>query len=92
MPGSFRISQDFIREAMQSDGVRGELRKKADAKARRVNQLGTEEGVEMEATVSEGTRPKGRPYARIESPRVDQEWGNRNTARRRILGRVAEEK
>lgn len=88
----FRASNELIVKAMQSRKTRAELRKMADRKARRVNQIGSAEKVEMNATVTEGTRPKGRPYARVESKRVDQEWGNRNTKRRRILGRVAEER
>lgn len=86
-----RISRELIVEAMQSQGVRGELRKKADKLAARVDSLGANEGVEMEPHVTEGTRPKGRPYARVESENVDQEWGDRWTERRRVLGRVAEE-
>lgn len=90
MPSKLRLSREYITEAMQSEGVRGELKKKADALAQRANQIGVGEDVEMEATVAEGTRPQGRPFARVESPRVGQEWGNRDFARRRILGRTAE--
>ncbi len=91
MAARVRISYEFIRDAMQSQGVRDSLRKKADELASRVDSLGSSEGVEMETNVSEGTRPKGRPYARVESENVDQEWGDRYTERRRILGRAAEE-
>ena len=85
-----RFSYEFIRDAMQSEGVRGELKKKADEMARRVNTLGDSEGVEMDAKVRELTRPKGRPEARVESEQVSQEWGNRTVKRRRIMGRAAE--
>ena len=44
----------------------------------------------MEASVESGTRPKGRPFSYVVSNNVDQEWGDRYTERRRILGRVAE--
>lgn len=86
-----RISYEFVREAMQSSGVRAALRKKADGLATRVDAVGSSEGVAMNAKVSEGTRPKGRPFARVESDQVSQEWGSRDSERRRILGRVAEE-
>lgn len=86
-----RISRDLIVKAMQSAETRAALRKKADQLATRVDALGGSEGVTMNAAVSEGTRPKGRPYARVSSENVGQEWGDRYTERRRILGRVAEE-
>jgi hypothetical protein len=86
-----RISYQLVREAMQSKPVRAALRAKAEKKARRADSLGSAEGVKIDAKVSEGTRPKGRPYARVTSANVGQEWGDRETERRRILGRVAEE-
>lgn len=86
-----RISYEFVREAMQSGAVRASLRAKADKVATRADALGSSEGVKIDAKVSDGTRPKGRPYSRVESPNVSQEWGDRDTERRRILGRVAEE-
>lgn len=85
------ISRELIVGAMQSNEVRAALREKADRLAVRADQLGASEGVEMESRVTEGTRPKGRPYAHVESDNIDQEWGDRYTERRRILGRVAEE-
>lgn len=86
-----RISSEFIVGAMQSQPVREALRKKAEKLSGRADSLGQSEGVDINARVSEGTRPKGRPYARVESDNVSQEWGNREYERRRILGRVAEE-
>lgn len=83
-------SYGLIGEAMRSDAVRAGLR------ARALKVQGTAEGlaraddVELESRVTEGTRPKGRPYARVESSNVDQEYGSSTTARRRILGRSAE--
>lgn len=84
------ISRDLIVEAMQSQPTRDALEKKARELASRADALGASEGVEIEASVSSGTRPKGRPFSRVESSNVDQEWGDRYTERRRILGRVAE--
>ena len=86
-----RISRDLIVKAMQSDPVREALAKKAETLRTRADALGSQEGVEMEARVESGTRPKGRPYSNVVSNNVDQEWGDRYTERRRILGRVAEE-
>lgn len=77
--------------AMQSDPVRAALEAKARKLASRADSLGTSEGVDMSCTVDSGTRPKGRPYSRVLSENVSQEWGDRSTERHRILGRVAEE-
>lgn len=88
---SVRISRDLIVQAMQSAETRAALEEKAYKLANRADTLGAQEGVEMETRVEEGTRPKGRPFANVVSDNVDQEWGDRYTERRRILGRVAEE-
>ena len=85
-----RISYEFIRDAMQSAPVRDALKAKAERLRTRVDSIGSSEGVEMEARVESGTRPKGRPFSNVVSENVDQEWGDRYTERRRILGRVAE--
>ena len=83
-----RISSDLIEQAMQSKVVREALAAKARTLASRANSLGSSGGVDMNANVREGTRPKGRPFANVESPNVSQEWGDSNTERRRILGRT----
>jgi hypothetical protein len=88
---TIRISSDLIVEAMRSKVTRAALRAKAEKLANRADSLGASEGVEINARVKEGTRPKGRPYARVESDNVSQEYGDREYERRRILGRVAEE-
>lgn len=84
------ISSQFVREAMQKPAVRKALAAKAREKQSRAEGLAASEGVELESSVVEGTRPKGRPYARVTSRNVGQEWGDSKTARRRILGRTAE--
>lgn len=86
-----RITRASTVAAMQSTATRMALRLEAERRAARANALGSSEGVKIDAKVSEGTRPKGRPYARVESTNVGQEYGDRKTERRRILGRVAEE-
>jgi hypothetical protein len=84
------ITPDYIREAMQHPVVRAALAKKAREKQARAEQIAASEGVELESEVVEGTRPKGRPYVRVQSRNVGQEWGDSKTVRRRILGRAAE--
>lgn len=88
---TLRINSELIVKAMQSDGVRKELRKFAQRKAAQVDQIGASENVNMNSYLEEGTRPKGRPFVKILSEQVDQEWGSRDSERRRIMGRAAEE-
>ena len=84
-----RITPEFIQAAAQSEGVRKVLAERRDRLARAAEALAASEDVEGEVSTSEGTRPKGRPYARVEFDNVDQEWGTSKTRRRRILGRAA---
>ena len=86
-----RISRDLIVKAMTSQLTREALREKARKLASDADRLGRSEGVELNARVVEGTRPGGRPFANVESDNVAQEWGNRDTERRRVLGRIAEQ-
>lgn len=76
------------RKAMQSSTTRRALAKKARRMAVQANTLGAAEGVDIDAEVVEGTRPLGRPFAQVLSRNVGQEWGDRWTERRRILGRM----
>ena len=95
MAAKVRITRMRIKDspglAMQTPKVRAELAKMAERARSRVEALGASEGVEMNASTTSGTRPKGRPYSNVVSENVSQEWGNRWVKRRRILGRVAEE-
>jgi hypothetical protein len=84
------ISFGMVRQAMQSQPVRAALRKRADRIHSRAQSIASSESVELESEVTEGTRPRGRPYARVQSRNVGQEWGDSKTARRRVLGRAAE--
>lgn len=83
------ISFDLVRRAMQTQAVREALAKKAREIQARAEQIAASEGVELESKVTELTRPKGRPEARVSSENVAQEFGNSFTERRRILGRAA---
>lgn len=84
------ISSDTIGDAMRTQTVRKALRKLAEKKQARADQIAQAEGVDLESSIKEGTRPRGRPYARVQSSNTAQEWGDRYTERRRILGRAAQ--
>lgn len=84
--GSFGL----IGEAMRSAQVRAGLRARAEQVQNTADNLASSDDVELESRVTEGTRPQGRPYARVSSPNVEQEYGSSKTARRRILGQAAE--
>lgn len=89
MANRAKISSNTIMAAMQTRTVRAALKKTADKKQDVAEGIARSEGVELDSSVVEGTRPKGRPYARVQSRNVAQEWGNRSVKRRRILGRAA---
>jgi hypothetical protein len=77
----------FIQEVAQLPGVRSKLDRVRDAKAAQAAALAAREGLQVPIQVSSGTRPKGRPYARIAIRAVD-EFGDSKTKRSRLLGRV----
>ncbi len=83
------LSDEFYRDAMQSRQVRAGLAKRRDEVAARARSIAGQEKIDPNITTSEGTRPKGRPYARVTAD-AGQEFGDSNTARRRILGRAAD--
>lgn len=83
------LTRATILTAMQSQPVRDALAVKARQLADRADALGVSEGVEMDCRVESGTRPKGRPYSNVVSEQWEQEWGSRDSERRRILGRAA---
>lgn len=77
----------YVQKLLQSPGVRAKLRQVRDRKARAVHGLAAAEGARVTVTLSDGVRPKGRPYARISIPATD-EFGDSKTRRLRLLGRV----
>ena len=85
-----RISKEWVQSAMQSDGVRKQLKSKADEVADRARIYANADGVDMDIEVQEGTRPGGRPFADVRASNVAQEFGDDVTPRFRILGRAAE--
>ena len=85
-----RLSRESFLKAMQSPKVRAALYDKAVRVAAAADAMARAEGVEdFDTEVSQGTRPKGRPYARVAVP-LEAEWGSFTKPKRRILGRVAE--
>ncbi|MEV6124848.1 hypothetical protein AB0M23_30810 [Streptomyces sp. NPDC052077] len=91
----FEFDPRCLPEIMQGEKVRGALRAQAEEIAPRAKALARAE-ISAEfadsITVSEETRPQGRPTAKVVADRDDaaaHEHGDSNTARRRILGRAA---
>lgn len=74
---------------MRSRQVRGKLDEVADSIAGRAQGLAASEGVDARIRRESGTRPKGRPYARVLADAA-QEYGTAKTRRRRVLGRAAQ--
>ncbi len=84
---ALRLSAAFIMEQAQKAPVRKALRAKADQGARQYDSEATAAGLEASATVSEGVRPKGRPYARV-SALFSDGWGDGAYPKRRIMANV----
>lgn len=96
------LSQDKLLQAMQAPAVRTGLAQAAriiaaeyDAEARRDDYYDdgpTSGGRKLlepaRPIVTDGTRPKGRPYSRVAVPAED-ELGDYKQPKRRILGRLA---
>lgn len=76
-----------VQRALQSPGVRRKLREVADRKLRAAQSIAASEGHTGPIWREDGTRPKGRPYSRI-IVRASDEFGDSETKRRRLLGRV----
>lgn len=88
-----RMTLNFgaIGDAMRSQGVRNALRDQAERIARNARSINSSENVKATVSVSSGTNARGRPYSRVESDAADAEFGTSKTARRRVLGRAAEQ-
>ena len=85
------ISGEYIVSVMQSEAVRRALAARADSVRVAAERIAADEEVDAEFTREDGTRPKGRPFSRVSTDAVGQEWGDSTTGRRRILGRAAQE-
>ena len=86
----FTLSNKTYLPAMQGDGVRARLADRASAIADQARAIAGAEGVDADVWTDEGTRPKGRPYARAATDAVDQERGTDTVEKRRIMARAAE--
>lgn len=85
-----RLTETGFKTIVQLPSVRAALRAEAERRQGRAEGIAAAEGVELDSEIREGTRPKGRPYARVQSPNVGQEYGDGIQERRRVLGRAAE--
>lgn len=91
----FEFDPSCLPQIMRSQTVRGALRKQADAIVPRARSLARSEISDEFADsirVSEETRPRGRPTAKVIADRedaADHEYGTTSTERRRLLGRAA---
>lgn len=76
---------------MRSPAVRRQIAAVADGIASRAQAIANADTAEDAEDITigrvDGTRPKGRPFARVTAP-LDQEFGTPRTARRRILGQA----
>ncbi len=84
-----RLSYQQLGEIARSRQVRKKLDDVADQVAARARAIATAEGLDADIVQKEGTRPKGRPYARVSIPAAN-EFGDSKTQRRRILGRAVQ--
>lgn len=76
-----------LQKVMQSRGCRRHIGRVADGFAGSAEDLARSEGAtDVRIGREDGTRPKGRPYARVTVP-SDQEFGTPNVERRAILRR-----
>ena len=72
----------------RSPKVRAKLIEVRDRIYARAETIDAEEQANANLGKAEGTRPRGRPYARV-TAREDQEFGTKRVTRRRVLGRAA---
>lgn len=84
-----QLYYDGIGEVMRSAKVRNALQAHATRITASARALSSTEGVVSSIGVENGTRPKGRPYGRVNSDAVNAEFGSSNTKRRRLLARAA---
>lgn len=78
----------FVQEQLQKPGVRRTIARAADRKARAARALAAaDDYIDMPVIRTDGTRPRGRPYARVSIP-ASHEFGDSKTRRLRLLARV----
>jgi hypothetical protein len=79
---------EMARQAMKTDAVRRKLAEVADRKAQQAQGIAAAAGVDVPVERVSGTRPKGRPFERIQIPAA-HEHGDSVTKRLRVLGQIA---
>ena len=79
-----------IGDIARSPAVRKKLAEVADRIARNAEGIAAAEGVDAKIVRSDGTRPRGRPFARVTADGI-QEWGTNEVERRRVLGRAVQQ-
>lgn len=88
MGGAVGSDYEYVRQVMQSPGIRKVISEVADRKAKLAGVIAVSEGeAGIPIVRGNGTRPKGRPYARISIPAAN-EHGDSKTRRLRLLARV----
>lgn len=85
-----RITGKEWRRIVALPSVRAALRARAQAIAGRARGIAATETPDASITTDEGTRPRGRTYARVTSDDPDGEFGTEKRKRRRVLGRAAD--
>ncbi|WP_263251632.1 hypothetical protein [Saccharopolyspora rosea] len=87
-----RITDREWRRIVALPSVRAALRQRAQAIAGRARGIAATETPGASITTEEGTRPRGRTYARVASDDPEGEYGTQTRERRRVLGRAANTK
>lgn len=86
----FTYSEDLVRQAMVHPIVLAALEDKARAIQGRAEAEYSALGIaNADVELTTGVRPKGRPYARVSTNKVDEEWGTYTVPKRRILATAA---
>lgn len=83
-----KMRYEWVQEQLQKPGVRRTIARAADRKARAARVLAAaDDYIDMPVIRTDGTRPRGRPYARVSIP-ASHEFGDSKTRRLRLLARV----
>lgn len=92
MPTRLTIHFRGVGDAMRGPGVRHAIDQEAGRIANRARAINTSEQIDATVAVEAGTNARtSRPYSRVTSTAVAAEFGTSRTARRRVLGRAAEQ-
>jgi len=83
-----RLPKNVWDDIVQSAAVRAAILKKAAKLADEARTRAAQDRVATEITITQGTRPEGRSYARVTSSNGAAEHGTSWTTRSRILGRT----